>query len=598
MNTGGRDGQDLPPMPYHVSTFARASSRPKTPPSRPPPQRRQPGPTSSATRSAWNCPDAFSVPEQEDECPSTLRSGLKMRCGIVGSLVVTWRPMTQRNRDKRAESARRREARRSGASSTAARRAEHRSSPRGKRSRIGKSFAALVIILLVVIGARAVWRFIQPKHNVVLVILDTVRADALGCYGNPDNPTPHMDEVASQGVRFDQAISTSGWTVPAVASLFTGTWPTIHGAFGKGTDLNLTVIRDEVPTAAEVLKAKGFNCLGFANAAFVSPMLHFDRGFDVFDHTYAYNWNVRRADETIDAAVKLIREHRRESNFVMIHLFDAHLNFDPPGDYATKHTGGRSDPPTPLTMDVCKALQTGDGMLPPAPEDTQYVKGVYLGEVDFIDAQIGRLVNELKSMGIYDRTTLILVADHGEEFWEHNGFEHGHTLYDELIRIPLIVKLPLGTTPARKVVDDQVRILDVMPMVFELVGVDQPPSFIGQSLMPLIMGEPAKPRIAYSESTLYGGEKLSWRAGEYKYIIDIAPNVENRVELYNLQSDPGETLNLAESEAQIADGLRIDMLSFFRGIVKQSGEMSKPESADMSPQNIKQLESLGYIGRD
>jgi len=506
--------------------------------------------------------------------------------------------MTQRNRNKRAETARRREARRSDASSTAARSGGRRSSRQGKGGRLGKSIAALVIILLVVIGARAAWRLTIPKHNIVLVILDTVRADALGCYGNPDNPTPHIDEVAAQGVRFDQAISTSGWTVPAVASLLTGTWPTIHGAFGKGTDLKFTVIRDEVPTAAEVLKAKGYNCLGFANAAFVSPMLHFDRGFDVFDHTYAYNWNVRRADETIDAAVKLIGEHRRDSNFVMIHLFDAHLDFDPPGDYATKHTGGRSDPPTPLTMDVCKALQTGDGMLPPVPEDIQYVKGVYQGEVDFIDAQIGRLVTELKSMGIYDQTTLILVADHGEEFWEHGGFEHGHTLYDELVRIPLIVKLPGGTTPARRVVDDQVRIVDIMPMVFELVGVDQPPSFIGQSLMPLIMGEPAKPRIAYSESTLYGGEKLSWRAGDYKYIIDIAPIVENRVELYNLQRDPGETLNLVESEANIAERLHTDMLSFFQGIVKQSGEMSRPESADMSPKNIEQLRSLGYIGRD
>ncbi len=473
-----------------------------------------------------------------------------------------------------------------------------------RRGRLARSIAASVIFILALGGGLAAWSFLShPPNNVVLVIIDTLRQDALGCYGNPHRATPRMDAIAAEGVRFDQAISTSGWTLPAVGSLLTGAWPRIHGGMGKNT--SLTVIRDEVPTAAEVLQGAGFNTLGFANAAFVSPMLHLDRGFDVFDHRYAYNWHIRRADETIDTAIKALREHQDESNFLMIHIFDPHLDYDPPEGYAAKHTAGRHDPPPPLTMDACKALGTNNGADPPSTEDIDYVKGVYLGEVEFVDTQIGRLVDELKRLDLYDNTTLIVTADHGEEFWDHGGFEHGHTLYDELIRIPLILKLPAAIGPVKRVVDAQVRIVDIMPTVFGLLDVEQPPSFIGESLMPLIMGEDSLDRACFSESTLYGGKASSWRSGRYKYIYTIAPPSVRGAgatggstvseELYDWRNDPGEQTDLIESHPEIAAELREQLRSQLNNLNRQASTMSKPKAADMSPRNIARLRSLGYI---
>ena len=432
----------------------------------------------------------------------------------------------------------------------------------------------------------------EPKDNVVLIIIDTARRDAFGCYGNSLKPTNNIDAVAADGVRFEQCISTSGWTLPAVGSIFTGTWPTIHGGLGRA--VTLTPIRDEVPTAAEVLKNAGFETLGFANAAFVSPMLHLDRGFDVFDHRYSYNWDTRRADETIDVALEYIRKNRSKRNFVMIHLFDPHLDYDPPREYAFKYTRGRTQPALPLTMETCLQMCEQNGEAPPRPENIAYIAGVYQAEVNFVDVQIGRLVEELKSLGMYDRTTMIITADHGEEFWEHGGFEHGHTMYDELLRVPLIVKFPADVIPVRRAVTAQVRLLDLMPTAFEVLGVEKPESFLGVSLLPYAMGTTDQALDAFCESTLYGPHMIALRADGYKYVHHLEEE-GGAGELYDWRSDPAERKNLADDQPEKMEQMRTELLRLYGDLLKTAGTMSKPAVVNMSPQRIKQLRSLGYI---
>ena len=454
----------------------------------------------------------------------------------------------------------------------------------------------LLVVLLLVLGAGALaaYRILaRQPYTVVLVVVDTVRRDSLGCYGHPRNPTPHIDALAAEGIRFDTAISTSGWTLPAMGSLVTGAWPTIHGAMGKQVILAPT--REELPTIAEILSEEGYNTLGFANAAFVSPMLGFGRGFDVFSHRHAYTSEVRRADETIRAAVSAIRARRSEANFVFIHLFDPHLNYDPPPGYETKFAVERKELQPPLGMQDIMDLTTDGGKGPPVPADIAYVQAIYQGEINFVDEQIGNLVHELKKMGLYDRTLLIVTADHGEESWEHNGFEHGHTLYDELIRIPLVIKLPAEIRPARRIIDTQVRILDIAPTVLDLLDMERPESFAGRSLMPLIMGQSSDDRIAYVESTLYGTNKLAWREKRFKYILDLNPETEVPVELYDLEADPGETNNLVAARPMIAHRLRADLINFHNDLAGKSKTMSTPEIIDMSPDVVENLKSLGYI---
>jgi arylsulfatase A-like enzyme len=442
-----------------------------------------------------------------------------------------------------------------------------------------------------------VWRTIhhrQAPRNVIVFLLDTVRRDALGCYGYPLDTSPNIDMLAADGVRFDRAVSTSGWTLPAIASLMTATWPTIHGAMGKGAVL--TPIRPEIPVAAEVFRKAGYATIGVANAAFVSPMVGMDRGFDVFDHRYSYNWNARDADETVDLAIAELRKHKSRRGFYFIHLFDAHLDYGAPPEYTARFTGGRNEPPIPLTLQAVQGLLTGpDGSGPPAAEDIQYVRATYDAEIAFADAHVGRFIKELKAQGLYDRATIVITSDHGEEFWEHNGFEHGHTLYAELVMVPLIVKTPSDTDLGGRVVSSQVRLLDVMPTAFEILGLKPPATFEGVSLMPYIRGERKDDLLALSESTLYGPELLALRGPRYTYILPKNDADTAEGELFDWRDDPHETTNLAEDLPDIAQELKTELLKMYDANTSVARNLSKRVKVNLSPRHIQQLRSLGYI---
>ncbi len=432
----------------------------------------------------------------------------------------------------------------------------------------------------------------EPPLHVFVFLVDTVRSDALGCYGGKAGATPRIDALAAEGVRFDQAISASGWTLPSVATILTGTWPRIHGASGK--NVTLTPVRDEIPTAAEVMSDAGFTTLGFANAAFVSPMLKLDRGFDHFDHRYTYNWNARAADETIDAAIERVEKHRGDPSFVLVHLFDPHLTYDPPDGWAERFTGGRTTPETPLTMDLCEQLAERGGGIP-AASDRKYIRDVYHAEVAFMDSEIGRFVDRLRELGLYDRSMIVLVADHGEEFWDHGGFEHGHTLYDELIRVPMIVKFPADVETSRAVVTEQVRTLDLMPTVFEVAGVEAPETFLGRSILPLARGEADGERPAFAEGTLYGADRLCFRKDGFKFLVDMNPKAKVRRELYAVEKDPAESENLIRNESAVAKEMDADFQVFLKGVLASTAKLSRPAPVDLSPQRIEMLRELGYV---
>jgi arylsulfatase A-like enzyme len=347
--------------------------------------------------------------------------------------------------------------------------------------------------------------------------------------------------------------------------------------------------------AAEVMKSSGFNTAAYANAAFVSPKLGIDRGFDVFDHVYAFNESARRADETIDAAIGFVRERRAEDSFLLVHLFDPHLDYDPPDDYAGLFTGGRSTPTTPLSMEAVLDLRPGADGSRPSTEDIGYVRGVYLGEVAFMDAQIGRLVAELKALDLYDRAVIVVTADHGEEFWDHGGFEHGHTLYDELVGVPLIFKFPHDLHPSTRVVNWQVRTIDVMPTVFDYLGFDTPESFEGESMLSFVRGEPRGHRNALSESLLYGNRRIAWRTAGYAYVHDVEEGRDELGELYDIRSDPRELVDLSDDLPAIAEHMRQECMDMYLELLARAKTMSSLETIEMSPEEVQKLKSLGYI---
>jgi len=447
----------------------------------------------------------------------------------------------------------------------------------------------------------------RPRHPqgeeqlVVLLIVDTLRQDALGCYGRADAETARIDALAAEGVRFDQAFATSGWTLPSVASMLTGTWPSMHKALGKVS--RLTPISTELPVLAEVYREAGWTTLGFANAAFLSPLLGLDRGFDVFDHEHAYNWDIRRADATVDSALSALDQRPGEDVFLLLHLFDAHLDYDPPDGYLEPFVGARRTPEPPVSMKECLELRQADGEAPPSGADLDYIRGVYQGEVAFVDRAVGRLVDGLQELERWDRTSIVLTSDHGEEFWEHGGFEHGHTLYDELVRVPLIVRTPTSGSGAVHEVDPLVRTIDIAPTLLALSQLNSPPSFLGQSLVPHLTGEPVGAvRPAFSQSTLYGAEKMAWRTDSWCLIVDQAVEGPDGIELYDMQADPGQTRNLAAERPEVRDQLVRTFQRFTRELQQRAASIATPEVQDMGPTTIKKylesLDTLGYTGRD
>jgi choline-sulfatase len=322
-----------------------------------------------------------------------------------------------------------------------------------------------------------------PGANVLLVTLDTVRADALGAYGKADASTPSLDRLAREGARFDAAYTVTPLTIPAHASIFTGLWPPRHGVRDNGE----LFLGDEANTLAEVLGANGYATMAAVGAEVTSHHWGFQQGFDAFfdqmgpGGTGARRWGVeRRADSVVRDALAWLRP-RMESKakwFGWVHLFDAHDPYRPPEPYATTF----ADRP-------------------------------YAGEVAWVDSQVGELLAGLEKGGALENTWVIAVADHGESLGEHGEATHGVLLYEGTTRVPLLVRPPTGTRWVREggaVVHAPVSLVDVMPTVLGALGVPVPAGLDGHDLLGMLGGTDApSDRAVYAES-LYAWRHFGW----------------------------------------------------------------------------------------
>lgn len=434
---------------------------------------------------------------------------------------------------------------------------------------------------------------------VVLVLVDTLRRDSLSCYGG-EYPTPNMDALAARGVRFEQAISSSGWTLPAAASILTGVSPSVHQARGKQT--RLTPISPDVETVAERLRAGGVRTLAFTNAAFVNPLLGLTRGFEHESHRHAYNQDVRRAGETFAAALGELAKDDGRPTFCLVHLFDAHLDYDPPGEFATRYTEGLADTRRPLGFRDCSAVPPGEPEPGVTGEHVERVRAAYEAEVAYVDHELGRFLAALEERGDLARTTVILTADHGEEFWEHGAFEHGHSLYDELVRVPLLLTPPHGAGASPGVTAVPVRTLDLAPTLCELFGLEPSGAFEGESLLAVARGEDVTPRSALSEGTLYGSDKFALRTERYKLVLDRHPRAQRPIELYDWSVDPEEHDDLAAREPALARALANELEARLAALATLARDLRPGEPQDLSPakraEYEAQLDSLGYGGDD
>jgi arylsulfatase A-like enzyme/Tfp pilus assembly protein PilF len=380
-----------------------------------------------------------------------------------------------------------------------------------------------------------------PRPNLVLITVDTLRADHLGCYGYKSIRTPNMDRLASEGVRFETVVSQVPLTLPSHCTIMTGTYPAFHG------------VRDNVgyrlaetkTTVATILRNQHYQTAAFVGAYVLNAKFGLNQGFDYFDDKIEgsprsgpvvnLNQVERSAGEVISRTMGWLKAHSQSPFFIWVHLYDPH-----------------------------------DPYQPPSPFSDQYKARPYDGEIAYVDWELGKLLALLRQDGLYENTLVVLTGDHGESFGEHEEWTHGYFIYDTTVLVPLIIK-PTQKGMAGKLVAEQVSLVDVAPTILQLMDMPLPTELQGRGMLGLIMGKQLNwPGLAYCETSYpaqFGWSPLTAiRRADAKYIRAPKP------ELYDLKEDPKEQTN------------RVDR------------NTARSASLHLSPEDLENLRSLGYVG--
>lgn len=377
--------------------------------------------------------------------------------------------------------------------------------------------------------------------NVLLIIVDTLRADHLGCYGYQRATSPNIDKMAKEGVLFSNAFSQNNATRASITSILTGMYPISHGVIRNPSSEDREGWLDErVPILAEMLKARDYSTL-----AVDSKELWFKRGFD----SYSLIPGDLHADAAVPEAINLLKGNSQRPFFLFLHTIDPHTpGLAPPSPYDEMFYHDNL-----YSRDYDRELFNILQSVVYTPEELNQGIARYDGAVAFADCYLGKLFKTLEELGVADDTLIVFTGDHGESLGEHNIFFDHHGLYDPTIHVPLILKCP-GRLPGGKSIDGLVQHVDVVPTILELLGIPKTAGMDGTSLMPLIMG---KKKEIYSE--IYVEEasyqrKRAIRTKKWKFIKAIKPGIHwtPLKELYDLEDDPGEEVNLFKEAKDVA----------------------------------------------
>jgi arylsulfatase A-like enzyme/Tfp pilus assembly protein PilF len=407
--------------------------------------------------------------------------------------------------------------------------------------------------------------------NIILITLDTTRADRMGFLGSKRGLTPNLDVLARQGMVFTNAYAHVPLTTPSHATILTGTYPQFNHLGDLGTPLS-----KELPYLPDLLRQRGYRTAAFVGSQVLDPRgvgaPGFERGFDTYDAGFhsrrsgegRYRSVERRGGEVVDHAIAWLKQSPHRPFFFWVHLYDPHDPYDPP-----------------------------------QPFKTRYAASPYDGEIAYADSAVGKLLAALRAHALYDGAIIAVMADHGEALGEHGERGHGVFLYDETVHVPLLVKLP-GERSAGLRIKARVGLVDVAPTILQVVGVEVPAAMQGTSLLnimePKAGGRPAvglavspSDRPAYAE-TNYPYRAFGWsplralRSGKYLYVQ--APERE----LYDQSVDPEALHNLAHSANAVADTIAVQLAEFRQ---KTSGAATAPTV--VSPEQAEQLQALGYV---
>lgn len=441
----------------------------------------------------------------------------------------------------------------------------------------------------------------KQSPNVILIAIDTLRADHLGCYGYSRPVSPHIDALAAEGVRFERCYSTAAWTLPSFMSIFTGLMPAVHGCTSSGC----APLSHSIPTLPEQFKACGYFCGAVVCNPYVSGRYGFCRGFDIYDDYSVFLeagvegfadtlFEENRGFKTVvtgnivTSQAKHLLERAQKSGrpfFLFILYYDPHNDYVPPAPYDRIY-----DP-------EYRGLFYGHDMdqfihSPPADRDLQHLIARYDGEISYEDAQIGELLQKVNEISDPNFTLTILVSDHGEAFAEHGKMLHGNHAYREEVWVPMIWRWP-GILPPGHRVRSPVSTLDIAKTFQELMRFEKLDLLQGETLWPgLWGGQPTQNRLVFSQ------EK-----GQYTITRDtLRYHMKGKnEELYDLRKDPWEQSNLLPSaRPQLLVSLQEAMAKFSSECTEIHTLYHKnvaPTPVHLTPEEIRRLKSLGYVGK-
>jgi arylsulfatase A-like enzyme len=427
--------------------------------------------------------------------------------------------------------------------------------------------------------------------NVLLIVVDTLRFDHVGCYGHPRDTSPAIDRLASEGVRFERAYATAPWTKPSVASMITGLYPSAHGA-----NLLESTVDESLRTLAEILRDRGYATGGVVSHAMLTTRRGFAQGFEIYREGDARGHRYVSTPGVTSKAIGLLDRFSQEERpfFLFVHYFDPHYSFvRHPGIGFAEADAGR--------LSGNETVHELRSMLHELTEDElRFLRDLYDEEIRFTDEGIDRLLAQVWELGLDANTLIVVTADHGEEFRERGWLGHTRSLYEELLRVPLIVRVP-GAAARARTVSEPVSLVSLTPTILELIGIDPGDiRFQGESLAAQIQGGAAvRPGTIFAEVDYRAGDlELPIKRAQKKAIIKgrfklIRDDSTGGIEVYDLERDAGEQKDLSGLHPRLKGELHHMLETTLQRVRKGAAEGGVRE---LSEEELEQLRGLGYLG--
>lgn len=459
---------------------------------------------------------------------------------------------------------------------------------------------------------------VRADADVILVVVDTLRADALSCYGNPRETSPHLDALFADGVRFEDCLAQAPNTATSHATLFTGLAPWTHRVANLTVGESRTAgLPDAFTTLAERFRDAGYRTAAITDGGPVGSSWNLAQGFDTLEARY------EGVERKVDRALRLLDEREDDAPlFLFLHTYQVHLPYLAPDAWADRFDPDYAGPLDAAVAEVRAQRDAGDETQPDGkillrgresftPRDVEHLEALYHGELAWTDHQLERLWARLRETGALERTLICVTSDHGEEFGEHGHYGHNQ-LFRETLRVPVLVRFPGGGFAAGRVVHEPVSLVDVHDTLLEAADLPAPPVGLGRSLLPLLRGEASLdlPRFAETTEHLYSTERAllfrrAVRARDHALLAEAFEGEADRLRFFDVANDPGERSPLVDGtelpsgpEGDTARSLAAALRTHLEDAERERAERLAGRSASavvrLDEETQREMDALGY----